>query len=156
LLEIAIPGRGKLQFEYLVLDLNGTIALDGEIIEGVKEKLLVLDKSLSIVVVTADTYGSAQKQFASLPVKLHIIDRGNEDAQKQALVQELGGRKTVSIGNGSNDVSMLKESALGICVIGMEGAAVKAMSSSDVIVPEINSALDLLIRPDRLIATLRR
>jgi soluble P-type ATPase len=156
LLEIAIPGRGNLQFEYLVLDLNGTIALDGEIIEGVKERLLVLGDSLSIIVVTADTYGSAQKHMVSLPVRIHIINRSNEDAQKLTLIQGLGGEKTVSIGNGSNDVSMLKEASLGICVMGPEGAAAGTITVSDVIVPDINSALDLLIKPERLIATLRR
>ena len=156
MLEIAIPGREKYLFEHLVLDLNGTIALDGEIVAGVKERLLILGSNLSVIVVTADTYGSAQKHMESLPVKIHIIERGKEDAQKQALVQELGGVKTVSIGNGSNDVSMLRDSSLGICVMGREGAAVEAVKNSDVVVPDINSALDLLIKSDRLVATLRR
>jgi soluble P-type ATPase len=155
-LEIAIPGREKYLFEYLVLDLNGTIALDGEIVAGVKERLLILGSKLSVIVVTADTYGSAQKHMESLPVEVHIIERGKEDVQKQALVQGLGGEKTVSIGNGSNDVSMLRGSSLGICVMGREGAAVEAMNNSDVVVPDINSALDLLIKSDRLVATLRR
>jgi P-type E1-E2 ATPase len=156
LIEIVIPGRKVLRLEYLMLDLNGTIAFDGEIIEGVQERLEKLGKSLSIVVVTADTFGDAAKCLKTLPVKLHLITHGKEDVQKSALVKELGAERTVSIGNGSNDASMLKESALAIGVIGPEGASVEAIQNCDVVVPDIKAALDLCTRPDRLVATLRR
>ena len=60
------------------------------------------------------------------------------------------------MGNGANDVSMLRECALGICVLGREGVAAEAMMASDVVTPDINAALDLLLNPKRLIASLRR
>jgi len=91
----------------------------------------------------------------SLNIGIHIIEKGSEDAQKLALVQQLGTENTVSIGNGANDVSMLRESALGICILGGEGASPQAMMSSDLVVSDINAALELLLNPDRLIATLR-
>ena len=156
MIEITIPGRGNYKFKHLVLDLNGTIALDGEIIEGVEGRLRQISRLLNISIVTADTHGSAQRLEGGLDINISRIEAGREDAQKLALVQQLGKENTICIGNGSNDVSMLKESALGICVAGREGVSVEAIMSSDLMVSDINDALDLLLKPDRLVATLRK
>ncbi len=156
MIEIAIPGRGNYRLSHLVLDLNGTITIDGELIEGVQDRLQRLSELLSISVVTADTLGRAQALEETLKIEIHKIELDKEDRQKLSLIQRLGKDNTVSIGNGSNDVSMLRESALGICVLGREGASAEAMANSDVVVPDINAALELLLNPHRLIATLRR
>lgn len=156
MIEIVVPGRQTYRFEHLVLDLNGTIALDGEIIPGVEERLEVLRNNIAITIVTADTHGNALILGQSLNVKVHRIDKGSEDVQKSALVRELGQEYTVCIGNGANDVSMLKEAAVGICVIGHEGASAGATMIADILVNDINHALDLLLHPGRLVATLRK
>jgi len=156
MIEVAIPGRGNYRLEHLVLDLNGTIALDGEVIPGVRERLARLANLLTVSVVTADTHGNAASLKDDLQASLHRIQPGGEEAQKLALVTRLGADRTAAIGNGSNDVSMLKESAIGICVLGGEGAAAGAITAADIVAPDINSALDLLLKPDRLVATLRR
>jgi len=156
MLEISIPGRGRYELKDLVLDLNGTMAVDGEVTEGVEEKLKMLSKLLSISVVTADTHGSAWRFDESLKIKAQRIEEGKEDVQKLTLVQQLGRENTVSIGNGSNDALMLKEAALGICVLGKEGTSIDALMNCDVVVSNINIALELLLHPDRLVATLRK
>lgn len=156
MIEVSIPGRGSYALKHLALDLNGTIALDGDIIDGVEERLQRLGQLLNISIVTADTYGSARRLGKGLDIRIHKIKEGAEDAQKLALVQQLGGENTVSLGNGCNDVSMLRESALGICVLGREGAAAEAITSSDLVVPDVIAALDLLLHTDRLVASLRR
>ncbi len=51
----------------------------------------------------------------------------------------MGTEHTVAIGNGSNDVLMLKESAIGICVVGGEGASTAALLSADVVVNDIRT-----------------
>ncbi len=139
-----------------MLDLNGTLALDSEIIEGVEERLDQLSSLLSISIVTADTHGSARRLEKSLGIEIRRIESGKEDAQKLTLVQQLGKENTICIGNGSNDASMLRESAFGICVAGREGASIEAIMNSDLMVSHINDTLDLLLKPDRLVATLRR
>ena len=156
MIEIDVPGQRAYRFEHLVLDLNGTISLDGEIIEGVPERLDLLRGMVDISIVTADTRGRAQELGKSLRVKIHKVAPNDEQTQKLKLVQQLGSETTVSIGNGSNDASMLKESILGICVLGPEGTASEAIASCDLVVSDINTALDLLLEPARLIATLRR
>jgi len=139
-----------------VLDLNGTIAVDGDIIEGVEGRLHQISRLVNISIVTADTHGSAQRLEEGLDINISRIEPGREDAQKLALVEQLGKENTICIGNGSNDVSMLRESALGICVVGREGLSFEATMSSDLMVLDINDALDLLLKPDRLVATLRK
>jgi len=155
-MDIAVPGRGNYAIEHLILDLNGTIAVDGRIIEGVREKVAKLSGKLDVIVVTADTNKNAEGLVRDLPVTIRTVKEGQESSQKLEVVLQQGKNNTISIGNGCNDVSMLRESAIGICIVGREGASAEAMMASDLVVPTINDALDLLLNPNRLRATLRR
>jgi soluble P-type ATPase len=74
---------------------------------------------------------------------------------KLRVLESLDPTKTVAIGNGNNDRLVLKEAAFGIAVFGDEGLSVSAMKNADVIVKSISDALDLFLKPKRLIATLR-
>ena len=156
MIEITIPGRGNYTITNVVVDLNGTIAVDGKIIQDVKEKVAMLSQKVDIFLVTADTNKNAERLVRDLPVTLYKIREAEEDDQKLRVVLKQGKNNTVSIGNGCNDVSMLKESAIGICIVGGEGASTEAMMASDLVVATINDALDLLLKPHRLRATLRR
>ena len=150
-----IPGRRFLELEYLVLDLNGTIALDGEVLAGVPQRLAALSESLTVLMVTADTQGQATAIAEQLRVELALVTPGGEAEQKRALVERLGAEQVVAIGNGANDVGMLQAAALGMAVLGAEGLAGEALQAADV-VASIHDALDLLLHPQRLAATLRR
>ena len=152
---IEVPGINDLQLCHLVLDYNGTLALDGEKIAGVSERIEILAKQVQIHVVTADTFGIAMQQLQGLPVSLHILEKGSETYQKQSYVERLGSDKTAAIGNGSNDTAMLEAAALGICVMGPEGCSSKAMAASDILVKSILEGMDLLSNPKRLTASLR-
>ena len=156
MIEITIPGRGNYTIKNLVLDLNGTIAVDGKIIRGVKEKVAMLSQKLDVFLVTADTNKNAELLTRDLPITLYKIKEAEENDQKLRVVLKKGKNNTVSIGNGCNDISMLKKSAIGICIVGGEGASAEAMMASDLVVSTINDALDLLLKPHRLRATLRR
>ena len=155
MIEIAIPGRENCKLSHLVLDLNGTIALDGELIEGVEERLWRISKLLKLFIISADTFGSASGLKEKLKAKIYLVEKGEGATQKLDLVEKLGRDKTICIGNGVNDAAMLREAAIGICVLGREGASATAITSSDVVIPDINAALELLLNTDRLVATLR-
>jgi soluble P-type ATPase len=71
-------------------------------------------------------------------------------------VEQLGTEQVVAIGNGANDAQMLSAAALGIAILGREGLASEALQAADLVVGGIEDALDLLLHPPRLIATLRR
>lgn len=155
MLEIEIPGRRPLQLEHLVLDLNGTLALDGELLPGVEERLSRLAEALSIHVLTADTFGTAAGLFTGLPVSLEKVPEHDQAEAKAVYVQKLGPGRTVAVGNGANDGLMLGRAALGMAVIGPEGCAGAALRAAHLVVPGIEAALDLLLHPRRLQATLR-
>jgi len=154
-MRISIPGHGILDLKYLVMDYNGTLAVDGMLIQGVREELAALSDHLELHVLTADTFGKAKSGLEDVDCKLSILSEKDQQAGKLQYVQALGAENTVSIGNGRNDQLMLKSSALGIAVILEEGVSTQAVWSADVVCTSITSALALLSNPLRLIATLR-
>jgi soluble P-type ATPase len=77
-IDIDAPGFGRLALEHLVLDYNGTIALDGKLLPGVAERLFALAGHLQIHVVTADTFGAAAAQLAELPCVVRVLSKGRE------------------------------------------------------------------------------
>jgi soluble P-type ATPase len=155
MLELDVPGFKNLRLAHLILDYNGTLACDGQPLEGVRERLATLAASLDILILTADTFGTVQGQVAGWPCRVEVIPRGQEAEAKLAYVRDLGADQTAAAGNGRNDRLMLKEAALGIIVVQSEGTAVEALLAADLVAPGILEALDLLLFPGRLKATLR-
>jgi len=154
-LKIEIPNYKTLELEHLVLDYNGTIALDGEIRDSVRERLITLSKMLDIYVLTADTHGTAKKMCEGLPLKIQTFPTDGALDEKLAVVEGLGEDKCIAIGNGRNDKLMCRASALAIAVMEQEGMCGRLLGEADVCTRNIEDALDLLLRPKRLIATLR-
>jgi P-type E1-E2 ATPase len=156
MISLDIPGRGQLHLEYLVLDVNGTLALDGKLLEGVASKLSKLRNVLEVHLITADTHGRQAAIDQQLDLQAVRIKSGDEAGQKAAYVRQLGAEKVVAIGQGANDALMLKEAALGMCVISAEGTAIAALTAADLVVSNILAAFELLEYPARLTATLRK
>lgn len=156
MIELSISGRGDFEINYVVLDVNGTLATDGRLIKGVKPRLIALADVVEIHLLTADTHGRQAEIDAALKLVATRVQPGNEIAQKTAFLNALGAANVVAIGNGANDVGMLKAAALGLAVIGEEGLSVEALMAADVVCPNIVDALDMLLIPARLKATLRR
>jgi soluble P-type ATPase len=121
----------------------------------VRERLEELSKSLSIHILTADTFGSVQKEMTGIPCEVVVIGKENQTQAKADYVRQLGLQKTVTVGNGRNDALMLKEVVLGIAVIQEEGATVETLMAADIVTRSILDALDLLLHALRLTATLR-
>jgi soluble P-type ATPase len=155
MIRIPIPGFRTLALERLVLDYNGTLAVDGKLVGGVAPRLRRLSAQLEIHVVTADTFGRARDALAGLPCELVVLPRSRQDAAKLAYVRRLGARSCACIGNGRNDRSMLRAAALGIAVVLAEGASTETVAAARVVTTGITDALDLLRHPLRLVATLR-
>jgi len=155
LIEISIPGFKLLRLEHLVLDYNGTVAVDGCLIPGVKDRLRELAENLHVHIITADTFGQVRASVGDLMCTLHILPPENQAEAKRDYVRRLNTDRTVCIGNGRNDRLMLGEAALAIAVILSEGAYSGSITAADVVCSSIAEALDLLNHPLRLTATLR-
>ena len=156
MIELNIPGRGFIQLEHLVTDVNGTLAVDGQLIEGLARNLRNLRDRLEIHLLTADTHGRQSAIDMQLGLQATRIPPGNEAEQKAEFVRRLGADRVMAIGQGANDAGMLKQAALGICVQSTEGVAVETLLAADIFVPDIFAALQLLEKPLRIVATLRK
>jgi P-type E1-E2 ATPase len=156
MIELTIPGRGNLRLAHLVLDVNGTLARDGRLLDKVAKPLSALRDRLDLHLLTADTYGRQHNIDVMLGLKAVRLQPGEEARQKADYVQALGHERVVAVGQGANDAGMLKAAAIGIAVLGEEGLAVEALLSADVLAGSIFDALGLLEYPTRLVATLRR
>jgi len=154
-LHFSVPNQVDFKIEHLVLDFNGTIAEDGTLIPGVGDLIHALSSRVTVHVVTADTHGTARMQLAPLPCTVKIIADAYQDRTKLDYVTELGRHQTVAIGNGANDCLMLQHAAFSICVIQAEGAATGALQAATMVCTNIRQALELLLNPRRVTATLR-
>jgi soluble P-type ATPase len=155
MMRIEIPDFGPVEIEHLVSDYSGTLSEDGKIVPGVNELLNKLSDELTVHVLTSDTFGMAVKELEGVNCTMNVLDGKRHDLQKEEYVKSLGPNKVAALGNGRNDRRMLKAARVGITVCLKEGCSVEALMAGDVLVASATDALELLIHPKRIIATLR-
>jgi P-type E1-E2 ATPase len=156
MIELNIPGRGQFELEHLVCDVNGTLAVDGNLQDGVIRGLTTLRDRLNLHLLTADTFGRQAIIDQQLNLEAVRIEPGDEAAKKTAYVNQLGADTVAAIGQGANDAGMITAARLGICILSVEGAAVETLMAADLVMPDINSALELFEKPLRMVAGLRK
>lgn len=152
-IEVPLPGAAPVLLRHAVFDFNGTLATDGALVPGVAARLRRLAKLLPITVLTADTFGTSRAALRGLPVSVHIIDSGRDKAR---FVRRWARAGVAAVGNGNNDVPMLRAATVGIVVLGREGLSSPALRAASILVATVGDAIDLLLRAKRLLATLRR
>jgi soluble P-type ATPase len=155
LITTTIPGFGALRIGHLVLDYNGTLAVDGRLLPGVRPRLRALARRLELHVLTADTFGTVGRALEGMPCRLVVLGAKRQDLAKARYVRGLGAARVACVGNGRNDRGMLRAARLGIAVIQREGAAAQSVAAADIVALSIADALDLFLHPLRLTATLR-
>jgi len=156
MISINVPGWRNLMLDTLLCDFNGTLATDGILSDVVKEKLTSLAKEIRIVVITSDTNGTVREELKDLPIEVEIIEKGTEAMSKRFLLDKFGSMSTAFMGNGANDEKIMGASAFSVCVIGNEGAFVKAINNAHIVVYKPEDALDLFLKPTRVVSGLRR
>ncbi|MCP4178473.1 MAG: ATPase P [bacterium] len=156
MIDADIPGFKKLSIKNIICDYNGTLAIDGIIIPDVKPLIEKLSERTAFHIVTGDTFGTATENLKNLPVTVKILTSINQDQQKLEYLKRLGTDLTVCIGNGRNDKLMLEKAVLGICLIQAEGSSFNSLLKSDIICTSAKDALNILLEPKKLIATLRK
>lgn len=159
MIRIELPSGEVYELKTLLCDFNGTLAVDGVLSESVKERLRRLSNDLEIAVITSDTQGSATQQLEGLPVRTVIVPRGGEPGQERERKREelhaVESEGVVFLGNGSNDAGAIPHARLSIVVLGLEGAYGDTLRQADLVVTSAEDALDLLLKPKRLISGLR-
>jgi P-type E1-E2 ATPase len=155
MIELIIPGKNRIEISQIVFDVNGTLAVDGTLISGVKPRIQELKERVGLHLLTANTHGKQDQIDRQLGLQAVQIQSGNEAEQKRSYVESLGNEQVIAIGQGANDAAMLKTARIGICVGSPEGTAVSTLQQADIFFPDIISALDSILNPIRLKASLR-
>lgn len=154
---VDIPNYGKITLKNILLDLNGTIQFYGHISSKTRRSIKKLKKFFNIYLISADTRGNLKEIATKLSVNyIKIITNDTSEVEAKNLeLMKLGKDLTVAIGNGNNDYLMLKNSVIGIVILGKEGAAVKSIMNSDLVLKNLNEAINFLLDEKIMIATLR-
>lgn len=155
MLEIHIPGFGDLKLQHAVFDYNGTLAVDGLLKKAIISELNNLAKQLKIHIITGDTFATVKEEVANINCQLTILSAENQAQAKVNYLAQLNPEAVIAIGNGRNDQLMLKQAKVGIVILGDEGAAVESLVAADLVVSDISKAINLLLHPRRLVASLR-
>jgi soluble P-type ATPase len=149
-----IPGQGMLEIKTIILDLNGTLSVAGKVPTGVKERLTSLKQTgFRLILFTGNTRNDADEICANLGIEWKLAKSA---ADKRDLANQLEPQTCASIGNGLIDLELMQTVRLRIVTLQSEGVHVQTLLNSDIIIPNINDALDLFIDSARLIATLRK
>ncbi len=156
MIQLTIPGREPLTLTTLVSDVNGTLAVDGQLIEAVIPLFTEISQSLEVYLLSADTLGTAQQIADQLNARVHRLTPGNEVRQKADFLRQFGSEHCVTLGQGANDEELLRQAGLGIAVLSREGSAASTLQAADIVAPDIVSALELITHPKRIVATLRK
>lgn len=156
MLHIDIPGSVALEIEHFVSDFSGTLSDDGVLLHGVREKLNELAGKVHVHVLTSDTFGKARKELEGITCTVHILEGEDHTGQKEQYVVSLGAERVAALGNGNNDARMLKAAGLGIAVCLKEGCSAESLQTAKIFVHSPIDAVELLLYPKRLVATLRR
>lgn len=155
MIRLEIPGRDQIELKYAVFDVNGTLAVDGTLVEGIQKPFQTIRDTLDVHLLTANTHGAQEDIDRILSLQATIIEKGDEAQQKVEFVNTLGADHTIAFGQGANDAKMMAAAAIGICLLSEEGTALQTLLNADLVVPDILSALNLLENPIRLVASLR-
>lgn len=143
----------KLTLNKIVLDLNGTLTVKGELLKGVKEKITKLRKlGFEIFILSGDARGNAKTIAKKLNVDCLIAINSKEKAK---IMKTLNPKECVAIGNARIDIGMFKNAKIRILTLQAEGIHAKTIPYVDIIIPSILDALDLFIDKNSFLATMK-
>jgi hypothetical protein len=171
MIPIERPGLNPLEIEFVLLDFEGTLAIDRRVHPKAKDKINLLSKRTKIYIfvnpptppfnkggeggiLAKGEKEVIEERLKKVKAEIIYLTEGVSSRRKLDLLRQLGPPRCVAIGNGMNDAAMIEEAGIGICVIGKEGSSGKTMKNSDLVFADILDALDFLLKPLRQKATL--
>lgn len=150
------PGQPNIEIECLLIDYEGSLAIDGRVHPKVKDKINLLSKRLKIYIFVKGEKEKVEERLRNVKANIVFLQEGQATVAKLELLKKVGPERTVAIGNGVDDVSLLEEAIFSIGVIGKEGASGEALKKADLVVTDVINGLDFLLKPLRQKTTLGR
>jgi soluble P-type ATPase len=159
-IQTVVPGVGPIILESLVTDYSGTLTCGGKLTAGVQERLIRLAELIDIFVLTSDTFGTVRFELQNIPLNIQVLAGERHDKQKREFVREhCNPAEIAALGNGANDRQMLHAvrdaGGLSVAVDNGEGCSLSALQNASLLIHGAAAALDLLLDPNRIKATLR-
>ena len=154
MISIQRPGQPSIDIEYLLIDYEGTLASDGRVHPKAKDKINLLSKRVKIYILVKSEKERVEETLRRVKADLFYVTEGEASKQKLDLMLNLGAPRTVVIGNGVDDLPIMEEAGLCLCVIGKEGTSSEIIERADIVFIHILDALDFLLKPLRQKATL--
>ena len=77
-MKINITDDKSITIDTLLLDANGTLTIDGILIDGVKERITELKKHFEIIILTGDRLGTAGALADKLEIKWELASTAAE------------------------------------------------------------------------------
>jgi soluble P-type ATPase len=142
----------RVELRTAIFGVNGTLTVKGQLLPGVAQRLQKLRGELDILLVSSDTYGTLDTIADELRLPAR---RAANAAEKAAILAGVGASTCAAVGNGENDLLLLRDAALGLAVIGPEGCSPRLFVTADIVCASATDAIDLLLDPRRVTATLR-
>jgi len=149
MITIQRPGQSNLEIEFILIDFEGTLASDRRVHPKAKDKINLLSKRTKIYILTKEEKERVEEVLKKVKAETVYLTGGESSQKKLELLRQLGPARTVVIGNGIDDISMIEEAGLGVCILGKEGTSSEAMKKADVVFMNILDALDFLLKPLR-------
>jgi len=156
MISIQRPGMEDLDIHFVLIDFEGTLAMDGRVHPKAKDKVNLLSKRVTITILTKSNREKVEETLRKMKAEILYVAEGDSSQQKLNVLQRLGPHQTAVIGNGLDDVRIMEQAGLGMCVIGKEGSSAEAVAKADLVVTNVLDALDFLLKPLRQRATLGR
>lgn len=148
-----VPEVGEIEINTIVFDLNGTLQVQKQIPDGVKERLQKLtEMGMEMVFFTGDARGNAHLIAEELGISFKKCVNG---AEKEAAMSDYDPETTAAIGNARIDIGTFKNAKLAIGTLQAEGIHVGILEHIDVLVPSIVDALDFFIDDGAFRGTMR-
>ncbi len=154
MIRIERPGLSPVEIEFVLIDLEGTLAIDRRVHPKAKDKINLLSKRARIYILTKEKKELIEENLRKVKAEIVYFAESGSSQRKLDLLHQLGPARCVAIGNGADDAAMIKEAAIGISIIGKEGSAGEAVRNSDLVFTDILDALEFLLKPLRQKTTL--
>lgn len=156
MIAIVRPGLDPLEIDSLLIDFEGTLAMDGRVHPKVKDKLNLLAKRVQISILIGEETEKVKEALKRVKAEIVPVAEGQASQEKLRWLHRLGPNRTAAIGNGFDDGELLEKAALGLAVLSREGTAASTWIKADLLFPTLLDALDFLLKPLRQKATLKR
>ena len=121
MLKVWAGAGGVCELEHAVFDVNGTLTRDGQVVDGVIERMHTLRQLLKVHLLTADPYGTQEKiinvalavdRDPKIEWKILKEEDGSEDKQKKEHVKALGPDRVAAVATGGTTSSCSRRRSL--------------------------------------------